>query len=75
MRVQLSPSSRQALVMLLFGVFVPSLDQYSDMSLVVRLMSTVLNSCKAEPTKVIKVTKVSPLVCYFSVWQLTLVGN
>ena len=68
--MQLSPSSRQALVMLLFGVFVPSLDQYSDMSLVIRLMSgpqqgTVLNSCKA---KVIEVTKILTVSGLFSGW-------
>ena len=70
--MQLSPSSRQAMVMLLFGVFVPSLDQYSDVSLVIRLMSgphqgTVLNSCKAKDIKVTKSLTVSVL---FSGWAI-----
>ena len=55
MRRCLSPSSSQALVMLLFGVFMPTLDQLSDISLVVSLMGgpaeeAVLNSCKT-PTE------------------------
>ena len=52
----MGPSVRQALVMLLFGVFMPTLDQLSDISLVVSLMGgpleeAVMNSSKTTARK------------------------